>query len=140
MTTLQLHVHSFNFLFYLIHHYHLTGVSCTSFCHKSLYVQVLLTIEIGIIQNFACFLISISGFAYRYSSFIKQLVKELMPFMTWMREHLFYCLFVWWCLMLLSTIYFSYVVAVSFIGGGNRRTWRKPPTCHKPLTTFVLVS
>ena len=25
--------------------------------------------------------------------------------------------------------YFSYIVAVSFIGGGNRR---KPPTCHKP--------
>ena len=25
--------------------------------------------------------------------------------------------------------YFSYIVAVSFIGGGNRRTERKPPTC-----------
>jgi len=24
--------------------------------------------------------------------------------------------------------YFSYIVAVSFIGGGNRRTRRKPPT------------
>jgi len=24
--------------------------------------------------------------------------------------------------------YFSYIVAVSFIGGG---TWSKPPTCHK---------
>jgi hypothetical protein len=22
------------------------------------------------------------------------------------------------------------IVAVSFIGGGNRSTWRKPPTCH----------
>jgi hypothetical protein len=29
--------------------------------------------------------------------------------------------------------YFSYFVAVSFIGGGNRRTQRKPPTCHKLL-------
>jgi hypothetical protein len=27
--------------------------------------------------------------------------------------------------------YFSYIVALSFIGGGNRRTWRKPPTCRK---------
>jgi len=27
--------------------------------------------------------------------------------------------------------YFSYIVAVSFICGGNRSTWRKPPTCHK---------
>jgi hypothetical protein len=23
-------------------------------------------------------------------------------------------------------------VVVSFIGGGNRSTWRKPPPCHKP--------
>jgi hypothetical protein len=25
----------------------------------------------------------------------------------------------------------SYIVAISFIGGGNRSTWRKPPTCCK---------
>jgi ABC-type dipeptide/oligopeptide/nickel transport system permease subunit len=31
------------------------------------------------------------------------------------------CLLVWWCLTPLSTL-FSYIVAVSFIGGGNRRT------------------
>jgi len=30
-----------------------------------------------------------------------------------------------WCLTPLST-YFSYIVAVSFIGGGNRSTRRKP--------------
>jgi hypothetical protein len=29
--------------------------------------------------------------------------------------------------------YFSYIVAVSFIGGGNRSTQRKPPTCRKSL-------
>ena len=27
--------------------------------------------------------------------------------------------------------YFSYVVAVSYIGGGSRRSRRKPPTCGK---------
>jgi hypothetical protein len=27
-------------------------------------------------------------------------------------------------------------VAVSFIGGGNRSTQRKPPTCRKSLTTL----
>ena len=27
--------------------------------------------------------------------------------------------------------YFSYIVAVSLIGGGNRSTRRKPPTCRK---------
>jgi len=27
--------------------------------------------------------------------------------------------------------YFSYIVAVSFIGGVNRRNRRKPPTCRK---------
>jgi hypothetical protein len=30
--------------------------------------------------------------------------------------------------------YFSYVVAVSFIGGGNQR---KPQTCRKSLTNFI---
>jgi len=29
--------------------------------------------------------------------------------------------------------YFRYIVAVSFIGGRNQSTWRKPPTCHKLL-------
>jgi hypothetical protein len=28
-------------------------------------------------------------------------------------------------------------LAVSFIGGGNRSTWRKPPTCLKSLTNFI---
>ena len=32
--------------------------------------------------------------------------------------------------------YFSYIVAVSFIGGGNWRTQRKPSTCRKSLTNF----
>jgi hypothetical protein len=26
--------------------------------------------------------------------------------------------------------YFTYILAVSFIGGGNRNTHRKPPTCR----------
>jgi len=29
------------------------------------------------------------------------------------------------------------IVAVSFIGGGNRSTWRKPTTCRKSQTKFV---
>jgi hypothetical protein len=33
--------------------------------------------------------------------------------------------------------YFSYIVAVSFIGGGNRSTRRKPPTYPKSLTNFI---
>jgi len=45
-----------------------------------------------------------------------------------------------WCLMPLSQ-YFSYIVAVSFIGGGNRSTLGKPLTCRKSLTndTFKLL-
>ena len=31
---------------------------------------------------------------------------------------------------------FSYIVAVSFVCGGNGSTRRKPPTCHKSLTTL----
>jgi len=30
-----------------------------------------------------------------------------------------------------------YIVAVTFISGGNRSTRRKPPTCHKSLTYFI---
>ena len=33
--------------------------------------------------------------------------------------------------------YFSYFVTVSFIGGGNRSSRRKPPTCRKSLTNFI---
>jgi len=33
--------------------------------------------------------------------------------------------------------YFNYIVAVSFICGGNRNTQRKPPTCRKSLTNFI---
>jgi len=33
--------------------------------------------------------------------------------------------------------YFRYIVVVSFIGGGNRSTRRKPPTCHKSLTNYI---
>jgi hypothetical protein len=33
--------------------------------------------------------------------------------------------------------YFSYIVAVSFIGGGNQSAQRKPLTCRKSLTHFI---
>ena len=37
--------------------------------------------------------------------------------------------------------YFSYIVAVSFIGGGNRSTRRKHPTSHyKTLSHYVVSS
>jgi len=32
---------------------------------------------------------------------------------------------------------FNYIVAISFIGGGNRSTQRKPPTCHKLLINLI---
>ena len=46
-------------------------------------------------------------------------------------------LFGLWCLAPLSTKYFSYIVAVTFIGWGNRSTQRKPSTCHKSMTNFT---
>ena len=36
-----------------------------------------------------------------------------------------------------NQLYFSYIVAVSVIGGGNRSTRRKPPTCCISLTNFI---
>jgi hypothetical protein len=41
-----------------------------------------------------------------------------------------------WCLTSLSTI-LSYIVGVSFIGGGNWNIRRKSLTCHKSLTNFT---
>jgi len=38
-----------------------------------------------------------------------------------------------WCLTPLLTKYFSYIVVVSFICGGNRNARRKPSTCRKSL-------
>ena len=32
---------------------------------------------------------------------------------------------------------YSYIVAVSFVGGGNIDTGRKPPTYSKSLTNFI---
>jgi hypothetical protein len=38
-----------------------------------------------------------------------------------------------------SQQYFSYIVAVRFIGGGNQRTRRKQPTCRKSLTNYQIM-
>jgi len=40
--------------------------------------------------------------------------------------------------MSLSTIYFSYIMMVSFTDGGNRSTRRKPQTCRKSLYHIML--
>jgi len=53
------------------------------------------------------------------------------------------CQFLWltswncglWFMVFNAT--FSYIVAVSIIGGGNRSTQRKPLTCRKSLTNFI---
>jgi len=42
-----------------------------------------------------------------------------------------------WCLTSLSTISQLYCGGRVFIGGGNRRTRRKPPTRRKSLTNFI---
>jgi hypothetical protein len=44
-----------------------------------------------------------------------------------------------WCLTPQCQQYFSYFVAVRFIGEGNRSTRRKPPTCHKSLTNCITI-
>jgi hypothetical protein len=35
--------------------------------------------------------------------------------------------------------YFNNIVALSFIGGGNRSTRRKPPTCPMTLTNYHIM-
>jgi hypothetical protein len=55
----------------------------------------------------------------------------------------FICSYYFLCKRLVCSVlrhfqqYFSYIMAVSFIGGGNRRTRRKPPTYRKSLTNFI---
>jgi len=39
--------------------------------------------------------------------------------------------------MPLSTIFQLYIIAVSFIGGGNWSTRREPQICRKSLTIFI---
>ena len=56
----------------------------------------------------------------------------------WITILLFMFLFI--CLMVLKRHfqkYFSYIVAVSFPGGGNPRTRKKTPTWRKSLTNFI---
>jgi hypothetical protein len=51
-------------------------------------------------------------------------------------------IFCYFGVMVFNAIFnnFSYIMAVSFIGGGNRSTRRKPPTCRKSLTNFITYS
>jgi hypothetical protein len=42
------------------------------------------------------------------------------------------------CDEIVKLLGFSFIVAVSFIGGRNRRIRRKPPTCHKSLTNCII--
>ena len=50
---------------------------------------------------------------------------------------LVYCL---WCLTPLQQNFsYMYIMAVSFIGGGNWSTRRKPPTCCKSMTKLIRV-
>jgi hypothetical protein len=60
-------------------------------------------------------------------------VKKMLTLLKYQQNTLvlFVCLFVWWCLTPLSQ-YFSYIVVVSFIGGGNRRTWEN----HRPVASY----
>ena len=97
--------------------------------------SVLLLFLVFCVVMFVCFLFvflllsdvpivaSVSGLSIRYyPSFI------------------YTCLNLFSCLMVLNVTFnsiSSYIVAVSFIGGGNRRTRKKPPTCRKSLTNFI---
>jgi hypothetical protein len=66
---------------------------------------------------------------------------DLMFTLPHFQTFIVFCLI--WCLLCTTSWhrhfqqYFSYIVAVSFIGGGYRSTRRKPPTCRKSLTNVI---
>jgi hypothetical protein len=52
------------------------------------------------------------------------------------------CKFRSWGLLLcclMPQLYFCYIMAIIFIGVGNRNTRRKPQTCCKSLTSFIML-
>ena len=51
--------------------------------------------------------------------------------------HLILCLQRGWFLVWFMVFNATYIVVVSFIGGGNRSARRKPPTYCKLLTNFI---
>jgi hypothetical protein len=46
-------------------------------------------------------------------------------------------IFIFGVLTPLSEQYFSYIMAISFSGGGSRSTWREPATLGKQLVSFI---
>jgi hypothetical protein len=80
----------------------------------------------------------VSTFLLYYSFtavFIKAYCAWILKFLYDTYMHV-YIVFAWWCLSHFQQ-YFTYIVVVSFIGGGNRRIRRKPPTCRESLTNFI---
>ena len=45
---------------------------------------------------------------------------------------------IYYRVLVFNATYISYIVAVSFIGGGNQSMRRKPLTCRKSLTNLIL--
>ena len=43
-----------------------------------------------------------------------------------------------WMAFNATFFYFSYIMEISFISGGNPNTRRKQPTCRKSLTNFII--
>ena len=64
-----------------------------------------------------------------------------MMFMcSWIKQEVITILIgLFWFMVFNATFqqYFSYIVVVSFIGGGNQSTCKKPLTHHKSLTNFI---
>ena len=84
-------------------------------------------------------------FLYVWIEFIYQIIElSIMIIIHWQATPIKHCYspiqfwFGLWCLTPFSTI-FQYIMAVSFICGGNRSTQNKPPTCRKSLTNFIIM-
>jgi len=58
----------------------------------------------------------------------KQVKQYMLNIMVWLLVYGVECHF---------QHYFSYIMVVSSIGGGNRTTRRKPLTCCKSMTNFI---
>ena len=82
---------------------------------------------------------NIGGSRFGFNSVVRNLIVNyfacICKCIYWLQVQQFVYLFV--CLVVFNATFNNILVIIMV--AGNRRTWRKPPTCHKSLTNFITI-